>query len=83
VSDNVFEIDLDDLTINDIETIEEITGHPIDKLADPNMPKGKMLRAMAFIKERRVNPDATPESVGDKVVRVKDDKDRPTAASVS
>jgi hypothetical protein len=63
-TDNVFSIDIESLTIDDIETIEEMIGAPIDKLGDPDMPKGKMLRALAFVKARKTDPDATIESVG-------------------
>lgn len=77
---DTFEIDVEDLTINDIETIEDMTGMPIDKLGDPNMPKGKMLRALAFIKARRTDPDATPESVGSLKVKMADEGN-PTEAS--
>ena len=81
-ADDTFVIDVDDLTIDDIETIEEMTGMPIDKLGDPTMPKGKMLRALAFVKARRTDPTATPESVGKKKVRTQEnDALRPTEAS--
>ena len=63
-TDNVFSIDIESLTIDDIETIEEMIGAPIDKLGEPDMPKGKMLRALAFVKARKTDPDATIESVG-------------------
>tara|TARA_R110000824_G_scaffold21303_4_gene79542 strand:+ start:3440 stop:3694 length:255 start_codon:yes stop_codon:yes gene_type:complete len=61
---DVFSIDIESLTIDDIETIEDITGFAIDKLGDPDMPKGKMMRALAFVKARKTDPTATPESVG-------------------
>lgn len=65
INDNdVFTLDVNELTIDDIETIEDITGRPIDALSDPDMPKGKMMRAIAFVQARRTDPDATLESVG-------------------
>ena len=70
----VFSIDIESLTIDDIETIEDITGFAIDKLGDPDMPKGKMMRALAFVKARKTDPDATPESVGHLRVEVGSDK---------
>jgi hypothetical protein len=73
-TDNVFSIDIEALTIDDIETIEEMTGAPIDKLGDPTMPKGKMLRALAFVKARKTDPTATPESVGGLRIEIATDK---------
>ncbi len=58
-----FKVDIEALTIDDIETIEEITGLPIDKLGDPDAPKGKLMRALALVKARKTDPTATPESV--------------------
>jgi hypothetical protein len=63
-----FKVDIQALTIDDIETIEEMTGLPIDKLGDPDAPKGKLMRALAFIKARKTDPTATPESVGSLVL---------------
>lgn len=80
---DTFEIDIEDLTIDDIETIEEITGRAIDTIGDPNMPKGKLLRAMAFIKARRTDPDATLESVGKLKVSMGGAGKHPTEASAS
>lgn len=69
---DVFTIDINSMTIADIETIEEITGQPIDKIGDPNAPKGKMMRALAFVKARKDNPDVTMEDVGNMVINVAD-----------
>ena len=63
-----FKVDIQALTIDDIETIEDMTGLPIDKLGDPNAPKGKLMRALAYINARKTDPDATPESVGSLVL---------------
>ena len=64
-----FKVDVQQLTINDIETIEEITGLPIDRLGDPDAPKGKLT--------------ATPESVGNLVLDMGGDAADPTVASES
>mgnify|MGYP003639133333 CR=1 FL=1 len=79
----VFTVDIDNLTINDIETIEEMTGVAIDKLGDPDMPKGKMMRALAFVKARKTDPTATPESVGNLVLQISDSEVDPTPANAS
>ena len=34
---------INDLTIAEIVTVEELTGLPFDALSDPDKPKGKML----------------------------------------
>ena len=75
-----FKVDVQELTINDIETIEEMTGLPIDKIGDPDAPKGKLMRALAFVKARKTDPDATPESVGHLVLDM-GNNDNPTEAS--
>lgn len=76
-----FKVDVQQLTINDVETIEEMTGMPIDKLGDPDAPKGKLMRALAFIKARKTDPSATPESVGDLVLDMGTASVDPTPAS--
>ena len=58
------EIDLDDLTIEEVEIFEEITGIPIDELGGAGKPKGKMLRALAYLSKRRTDPSITLEEVG-------------------
>ena len=63
-------VDLDELTIAEIETVEEITGIPIDRLGDANSPKGKMLRALALVKLRRTDPTVTAEQVGEMRIRL-------------
>jgi hypothetical protein len=77
-----FKVDIQELTIDDIETIEEMTGMPIDKIGDPDSPKGKLMRALAYIKARKTDPDATPESVGSLVLDMGGSKKvDPTVAS--
>jgi len=51
------ELDLDDLTIGEMEDIEDIIDAPIDSLTDPTAKKAKTLRALAFIAARRTHPD--------------------------
>lgn len=82
---DTFEVDINDLSIDDIETIEEITGRAIDSIGDPNMPKGKLLRALAFIKARRTDPEATLESVGKLKINIAGDEAKvdPTPASAA
>ena len=44
---------LEDLTIGEIVTIEELTGLPFDAMTDADKPKGKLLQAIAYISKRR------------------------------
>lgn len=63
-------IELDSLTVGEIEEIEEITGCPIDKVFDADRPRGKALRAIGFVVKRRDNPAFTLEDAGNLVVRL-------------
>lgn len=56
--------DLDDLTIEEIELLEEKTGVPIDEIGGKGIKKGTMLRTMAYIMKRRENPEFTWEEAG-------------------
>ena len=56
---------LEDLTIGEIVTIEELTGLPFDAMTDADKPKGKLLQAIAYISKRRVDPEFTFEMAGD------------------
>lgn len=58
-------VDLNKLTISEVEMIEDITGEPIDALGKPGAKKGRMMRAMAYVVMRRDNPDITLDEVGD------------------
>ena len=61
---NTLEINLDSLTIEDIEFIEDYCDLPIDAVMDGKARKGKVLRAFAFVAMRRENPNITLEEVG-------------------
>jgi hypothetical protein len=79
--------DWDSLTIDEVELLEEITGYSVDLLREAPTPKGKMLKAMVFIVNRRSNPDFTLEDAGKVDVRTVnaltagDDESPPTAAA--
>jgi tRNA(Ser,Leu) C12 N-acetylase TAN1 len=63
-SQDLLVVDINHLTIDDIETIEDIIDGPIDTLQDPRTRKGKILRAIAFVVKRRTNPNFTLEMAG-------------------
>jgi hypothetical protein len=45
---NVLKINPDDLTLGDIEMIEDISGQPIGWLGNSDKPQGKMMVAVAY-----------------------------------
>jgi hypothetical protein len=63
--ESTLDFNLNDLTIGEIVTIEELTGLPFDAMTDPDKPKGKLLQAIAYISKRRDNPEFTFEMAGD------------------
>lgn len=71
-------IDLDSITIAEIEEIEEAAGAPFDQVFQSDKPKGKMLRAMAYVIMRRDNPDLTWEEAGKVVIRLGGEEDDPS-----
>lgn len=81
MSDDVLNIDLDHLTVGEVEQIEELTGQAFDTLAEPGKPKGKMLRALAFVIRRRTDADFTWEAAGNLKVVLNDETVPTTAAS--
>ena len=69
---------LNDLTIGEIVTIEELTGLPFDAMTDPDKPKGKLLQAIAYISRRRENPEFTWEEAGALKINTTAEKVNPT-----
>jgi hypothetical protein len=74
-------IDIETLSIEEVEIIEDMLGLPIDKLTDPNTPKGRMMRAIAYVIARRTDPTVTPEDVGKWTIRLESGTLDPTGAS--
>lgn len=74
-------IDIDALSIEEIETIEDIIDAPLDSLAKPNVRRGKMLRAMAVVIKRRTDPTYSIEDAGRLRISLKQAKADPTALS--
>lgn len=56
--------DFESLTISEVETIEQISGSPIDSLMDDKALKGKSLKAIVFIIKKRDEPMFTLEDAG-------------------
>ena len=63
MSDNA-SIDFNSLTLDEVETIENLTGVSTDKLADDKTPKGKNLKVLIFVMKRRIDPSFTLEQAG-------------------
>ncbi len=57
-------LDLDELTIEEVEAIEDILDAPFESAFAPNAKRGKAMRVLAFITMRRTNPEVTMEEVG-------------------
>jgi hypothetical protein len=79
VSDGILDINIESLTVADIETIEDIVGESIDTAFAEGKPRGKLLRAIGFVVKRRENPEFTIEDAGNLVVKLSD-SDPTTAA---
>jgi hypothetical protein len=62
------EVDLDLLTVGEIEQAEEMTGIAIDVLGMAGAPKGKMYRVLGYLVKRRDNPSFTYEDAGNLIV---------------
>lgn len=59
-------VDIDTLTLGEMETVEDLTGLGLDEIAaaiNRPGPKAKILLALAFVSERRTNPDVTLDDV--------------------
>lgn len=56
--------DFESLTLDEVETIELITGASIDQIMEAKSPKGKALKAIIFVIKKREDPNFTLEQVG-------------------
>jgi len=65
--------DWEDLTLEEIEFLEEYTGLSIDSMDIDGRPKGKLLVAMAYIARRRDDPDFTVEQARKMKIREAND----------
>lgn len=80
--DDLLVLDLDSLTIEDLEFIEEQTGDIEEffhSFAAGKMPSPKKLRLLGFIIKRQTNPEFTMEMAGKLRVQLK--KPDPTNGS--
>jgi len=56
--------DFESLTISEVETIEMISGLPIDALMDDTALKGKSLKAVVFVIKKREDDKYTIADAG-------------------
>ncbi|MFF2039376.1 hypothetical protein ACFVVX_03015 [Kitasatospora sp. NPDC058170] len=75
-------VDIDSLSIDEIDIIEEVIDAPLDSLAKSGARRGPMLRAMAVVIKRRTDPDFSIEDAGRIQISIKSAKKvDPTALS--
>jgi hypothetical protein len=56
--------DPEDLTLDEVEEVEEFLGASIDSVLTGDRPKGRALKAIVWVAAKRTNPDITLEEVG-------------------
>ena len=58
------EIDINSLTIDELDLVEEVTGAPLEDVMAGKARATKVLRAFALVALRRDNPEATLADAG-------------------
>ncbi len=72
MTDGILDINIESLTVAEIETIEEIVGESVDTAFGEGKPRGKLLRAIGYVVKKRENPEFTIEDAGNLVVKLSD-----------
>ena len=57
--------DLDDMTLGEVEVLEERSGFSMAEWSGPAVQSMKFIRALVFVTLKRDNPDVTWEETGD------------------
>jgi hypothetical protein len=52
------------LTLDEVETIENLSGTPMDELMSKGKLKGKALKAIIWVAKKRVDPNYKMEDAG-------------------
>ena len=52
-------MNVEDLTLGEVEEVENYAGLPLASLADDNAPKGKLMVALGWIMKRKSDPSFT------------------------
>jgi len=81
VSSDVLSLNIDSLTLDEIEIIEDLIDAPLDSLGKPGAKKARLLKAMAYVIKRRDNPDFTLEDAGRLKIQLKGNVANPPATN--
>lgn len=73
------DINLDTLTLAEVEEIEELTGKAIDALFDG--AKARVMRVLYFVMMRRTNPELTFEDTASVTISEVTEMMNPTSAA--
>jgi hypothetical protein len=57
--------DVAELTVGELELLEDRTGRPLSQLFAADAPRGTLLHALAYIKLRRDDPNVSWDEAGD------------------
>ena len=57
-------IDFNSMTLAEIEQIELLTGRNIDSIMDEDSPRGRALKAIIYVFNKRTDPNFTIEQAG-------------------
>lgn len=66
----VLDINLDALKVREIEEIEDLLGVSIEDAFADGKPRGKALRALAFVAKKRTEPNFTWEDAGELTINL-------------
>lgn len=55
---------IEGLTLDEIELVENLAQRPIETLMNEDAPKGRTLKALVFVIQKRTNPDVKFEDIG-------------------
>jgi len=66
-----------DLTVGELELLEERTGRPLSQLFTADAPRGILLHTLAFIQLRRDDPATTWETAGEARVDLELEDEQP------
>lgn len=64
MSDTPVQFDPDSMTIDECIDFEDVAGIPVDKMFADGTSRAKVLKGLAFVASKRVNPDVTPAEIG-------------------
>jgi hypothetical protein len=78
-ANELLSLDIDSLTLDEIDVIEDIIDGPLDSLSKPGARKGRLLRAMAVVIKQRTDPSFSVADAGRLRISMKSIPVDPTA----